>query len=61
VVLSRGWEAGPSAKDAQVFDDKLPGFDCRKFKGSGASYFVKYNPLGLVPSSGAAAPFDHAH
>src|SRR5262249_40715882 len=31
------------AGDVQVFDDKLPGFGCRKFKSGAASYFVKYN------------------
>jgi integrase len=31
------------ARDAQIFDDELPGFGIRKFSKGHASYFVKYN------------------
>src|SRR5262245_23701442 len=30
-------------KEVQVFDNKLPGFGCRKFASGAASFFVKYN------------------
>ena len=31
------------ARDAQAFDDELPGFGIRKFDSGKASYFVKFN------------------
>ena len=31
------------ARDAQAFDDELPGFGIRKFNSGKASYFVKFN------------------
>ena len=31
------------ARDAQAFDDELPGFGIRKFDSSKASYFAKFN------------------
>jgi integrase len=36
-------EVPTGARDVQAFDDELPGFGIRKFKGGKASYFVKFS------------------